>query len=70
MQVTTIQGVIENGQVKLSEAIQIPEKSIVYVVVPDVQPSRVVRVMSPRAVRPEKLEDLEREMIELDKDEI
>lgn len=70
MQVTTIQGVVENGQIKLSEAIEIPDETIVYVVVPTVQPRRVARVMSPRAVRPEKLENLEREVIELADDEI
>lgn len=70
MQITTIQGVIENGQVKLTEAVEISEKTVVYVVVPSVQLSQAARIRSPRAVGREELESLEREVIELENDEI
>lgn len=69
MQVTTIQGVIENGQVRLTEAIEIPDKTTVYVLVPAIEPVRTARIRSPRVVGGEKLENLERETIELADDE-
>ena len=36
MSVTTIEGVIENGQVRLPEGVMLPERKIVYVVVPGI----------------------------------
>jgi hypothetical protein len=37
MAVTTYQGTVENGQVRLADNIHLPEKTKVYVVVPDVE---------------------------------
>ena len=37
MSVTTFQGTIENGQVRLSANVTLPENATVYVVVPDVE---------------------------------
>ena len=37
MSVTTYQGTVENGQVKLTGDIRLPENAKVYVVVPDVE---------------------------------
>ncbi len=35
MSIETYQGVIENGQIKLSISVKLPEKAMVYVIVPD-----------------------------------
>ncbi len=70
MQVITIQGVIENGQIKLTETIEIPEKTVVYVVVPNIEPKRNPRIMSPHLVDKDRMNDFEREIIELTDDEI
>ena len=35
MPVTTFQGTVENGQVRLADDVRLPEKAKVYVVVPD-----------------------------------
>ena len=35
MSVETYQGVIENGQIKLSISVKLPEKAKVYVIIPD-----------------------------------
>lgn len=37
MSVTTFQGTIENGQVRLPANVTLPEKATVYVVVPDLE---------------------------------
>lgn len=39
MSVTTYQGTVENGQVRLAGDIRLPENTRVYVVVPDDEPS-------------------------------
>lgn len=49
MQVTTIQGIVKNGQIQLSEDVKLPEMTEVYVVVPKME-SRRARIMSPRLV--------------------
>ena len=49
MQVTTIQGIVKNGQIQLSEDVKLPEMTEVYVVVPKMESQRA-RIMSPRLV--------------------
>ena len=39
MSITTYQGTIENGQVRLAEDVRLPENAKVYVIVPDVEAS-------------------------------
>ena len=39
MSVTTYQGIVEDGQVRLAEDIRLPENAKVYVVVPDAESS-------------------------------
>ena len=46
MQVTTIQGIVKNGQILLSEDVKLPEMAKVYVVIPLTE--SVKRIMSPR----------------------
>ena len=48
MQLTTIQGIVRNGQIQLSEEVSLPEMSKVFVVIPPDE--NVKRVMSPRLV--------------------
>jgi hypothetical protein len=48
MQVTTIQGIVKNGQILLSEDIKLPDMTEVYVIIP---PKKGVKnIMSPRLV--------------------
>lgn len=69
MQVTTIEGIVKNGQIQLSEDIKLPESTKVYVVVPNLE-RRTARIMSPRLVDKTRLKDFEREIIEIEDDEI
>ncbi len=43
MPVTTFQGTIENGQVRLPANVNLPEKAMVYVVVPDLEQNASVK---------------------------
>ncbi len=69
MQVTTIQGIVKNGQIQLTEEVNLPESATVYVVVPNLE-KRTARIMSPRLVDKERLKDFEREIIEIEDDEV
>jgi hypothetical protein len=46
MQVITIQGIVKNGQIHLSEDVKLPEMTKVYVVIPP--PETGKKIMSPR----------------------
>ena len=37
MGATTIEGVVENGQIRLPASVRLPERTKVYVVIPDVE---------------------------------
>ncbi len=69
MQVTTIEGIVKNGQIQLSEDVKLPELAKVYVVVPNME-RKTAKIMSPRLVDKSKLKDFEREIIEIEDDEI
>ena len=69
MQVTTIEGIVENGKILLTEQITLPEMTRVLVVIPDFE-KKAAKIMSPRLVNPEKINDFEREIIEIEDDEI
>ena len=58
MSVTTYEGVVEDGRIKLSEDVLIPESTRVYVVVPDArdQPGPY-RISSPRLASPADASD-------------
>ncbi len=64
MKVATYEGVVEGGQVKLPADLRLPERTKVYVVVPDVEAATTAYVASPRLVRPEQAIDFEKEVLE------
>jgi len=57
MGVMTLEGIVEDGQIRLKSNVRLPERTKVYVVVPDIQVERVVRVVSPRLAHPEQATD-------------
>jgi hypothetical protein len=69
MQITTIQGIVKNGQIHLSEDVKLPELTEVVVIVPNFE-RRASRIMSPRVKDKERLKDFKREIIEIKNDEI
>jgi len=64
MGVTTVEGVVENGQIRLPAAVRLPERTKVYVVIPDVEVQTVAYIGSPRLVHPEQAVDFMKEVIE------
>ncbi len=49
MQITTIQGIVKNGQIQLTEDVELPESAEVYVIIPKME-KRTAKIMSPRLV--------------------
>lgn len=64
MGATTIEGIVENGQIRLPVTVRLPERTKVYVVIPDVEVQPVVYIGSPRLVHPEQAADFQKEVIE------
>ncbi len=53
MKVATYEGTVENGQIRLSEPVRLPEHAKVFVVVPGVREVPRFHMASPRLARPE-----------------
>jgi hypothetical protein len=64
MSVTTYEATVENGQIKLPPTLRLPEKTKVYVVVPDVEIQPVIKIGSPRLTHPEQFVHFVKEVVE------
>ncbi len=69
MGVKTFEGVIEQGQVKFITPVSLPDRTKVYVVVPDAGVHEVARVHTPRLARPEQATDFQMEVIQTSPDD-
>ena len=72
MLINAIEGIVENGQIRLRETVSLPEHSKVYVIVADAQVGRFggvddrsVRIRSPRLAHPEQSKALGKQVVEL-----
>ena len=64
MRVTTFEGIVENGQIRLPATVRLPEGAKVYVVIPDVEIQTVAYIGSPRLAHPEQAADFKKEVVE------
>ncbi len=53
MTILTVEGIVENGRIRLPEDVELPEQTRVYVVIPTLDRPSQARVWSPRLVNPE-----------------
>jgi hypothetical protein len=55
MAVTTYEGVVEKGKIRLKAGVKLPENAKVYVIVPDLKTDKkkVIQILSPRLVHRE-----------------
>jgi hypothetical protein len=63
MSVTTYEGFIENGQIRLPENVHLPEKTKVYIVVPEVSVRPAAQIVSPRLAHREQIYDFRKEVL-------
>jgi hypothetical protein len=64
MKVTTLPGIVENGQIRLPENVHLPEKTTVYVVIPGIELTAPAYIGSPRLRHPEQAKDFQKQVVE------
>ncbi len=62
MALVVLEGVVENGAIRLDGDIALPEHAKVYVVIPDVEGSQA-QIASPRLARPERASAFAKEVM-------
>ena len=65
MAILTIEGMVENGQIRLRDPVVLPEHAKVYVLIPDAEAVPSARAYSPRLVHPEQAADFTKQVIEV-----
>ncbi len=68
MMISTFEGVVENGQIRLCDNVNLPEKTKVYVVIPNLETAPKVHIYSPRLVNKNQASDFTKQVIEVSKD--
>jgi hypothetical protein len=64
MNVMAFEGVVDNGQIRLNAEVRLPDKTRVYIIVPEMAAKKVVHIYSPRLAHPEQAKDFKMEVIE------
>ena len=64
MSIVTLEGIVEDGEIRLPTNVRLPDSTKVYVVAPGLEVEQVARLFSPRLARPEQASDFVMEIIE------
>ena len=64
MSVFAVEGIVENGVIRIKDPIQIPEHTKVFVIVPGIELKSASRIMSPRLAHPDQNKDFKITVIE------
>jgi hypothetical protein len=64
MGIVTYEGIVDHGQIRLKTPVRLPDKTKVYIIVPEIQIEPIARIASPRLVHPEQAADFKLEVIE------
>jgi hypothetical protein len=65
MLINAIEGVVENGRIRLREDVSLPENAKVYVIFADEDDKRAARVSTPRLADPRQAGDFKKQIVEL-----
>ena len=63
MAILTVEGTVENGQIRLPDHMVLPEHTKVYVVIPDAEAPPPTRAYGSRLVHPEQAVDFTKQVI-------
>jgi hypothetical protein len=66
--VSTYEGFVENGRIRLRDNVTLPENTKVYVLIPSEDATQQARVYSPRLAHPEQAADFAKQVIEVPPD--
>lgn len=64
MPLTAIEGVVENGTIRLREDVLLPDKTRVFVIITDSRPIASAHVRTPRLARREQAGDFRKQIVE------
>ena len=64
MSIVTLEGIVEKGQIRLTSDLRLPDKTKVYVLIPDMHVENVAHVFSPRLADPSQAIDFKMEVLE------
>ena len=60
-----LEGVVEDGQIKINADVRLPDGTKVYMIIPDVElENNVLHLRSPHLAHPEQAADFEMEVVE------
>jgi len=62
MATLTVEGIVENGQIRLTDGVTLPEHAKVYVIIPGVETAPEAHMYSPRLLHPEQTADFAKEI--------
>jgi len=65
---STFEGIVENGRIRLRNDVTLPEKTKVYVVIPDLESLPQAHLYSPHLVHPEQAADFAKQIVEVPAD--
>ena len=68
MTISAIEGVVQNGQIRLLDNVTLPENARVYVIIPSLATVPNARIYSPRLVHQEQAGDFVKQVIEASTD--
>ena len=63
MGISTFEGIVAGGAIRLPRNVSLPERTKVYIIVPDAEPVPPARICSPRLVHREQARDFAKEVI-------
>ena len=64
MSVTTFEGIVEQGRIRLASDVQLPDNTKVYIIVPDIElKEQSLTLQSPRLAQPERAAEFEMEVV-------
>ncbi len=68
MGAVALEGVVENGQIRLLSSVRLPEKAKVYILIPEAEVQTGAYIGSPRLAHPEQAADFEKQVVVLEAD--
>jgi len=68
MSVPAIEGVVENGKIRLREDVALPEHTKVYVIVAELYETPFAKIHTPRLAHAEQARDFRKQVVEVSAD--
>ena len=64
MNVAAFEGVVDDGKIRLMPGVRLPDRTKVFVIVPDLGTTKKAQILSPRLAHPEQMPYFKKELVE------